>query len=327
MPITRKDVVTAEPKPIRAVQTSMIPIDKMTEILCCPDCRGDLELISAPLGLRCLSCKEAFSPSDGIFEMFRQADLLDRGFAHYREAYEEHAKRDLFSSPADVTQWSWLEVLKSFMGKSAGGLVLDIGSADGKLGALISEQVICFDISLTYLKSARDKALTAVAGKAEALPFKRVFERIVLSNILEHVPKPEAIMAQVQSVLKPSGTLFIIVPYKEDLSWYEDEGVLDPHLSSFDLPRIRNLLRGFRITRHKFILFTDSRPLYFVKSTVKKFSPGLYRSLRRIRKTLGQEKGKGEFPKWKNALNYVPNFIVLPFMRPYLILIEAKKTE
>jgi len=305
----------------------MIPIERMTEILCCPDCRGELKMTDAPLALRCLACDGAFSSSDGIFEMFRQADLLDGEFTKYREAYEEHAKRDLISSPADVTQWSWLEMLSSFMGQSEDHLILDIGSADGKLGALISGQVICFDISLTYLKSAKAKGMTAVAGKAEALPFKRVFDRVVLSNILEHVPNPEAIMAQVQNVLKPSGDLFIIVPYKEDLSWYEDEKVLDPHLSSFDFPRIGNLLRGFQVTRYKFILFTDSRPLYFVKSKLKNLSPLVYRRLRKMRETLGREVRKREFPQWRNALNYFPNFIVLPFMRPYLILIRAKRTE
>ena len=302
----------------------MIPVNKMTEILCCPDCRGDLEITSPPLGLRCPSCDAAFSSCNGIFTMFRKADLLDVEFTKYREAYEEQAKRDLVFSPADVTQWSWLEMLSGFMGRSEDRLVLDIGSADGKLGELISGRVICFDISLTYMKSASAKGMTAVAGRAEALPFKRIFDRVVLSNILEHVSNPETIMEQIQNVLKPSGDLYVIVPYKEDLSWYENGAALDPHLSRFDFPRIQGLLKGFRITRHKFILFTDSRLLYFVKFTVKTLGAGFYRKLRRLREALGGEAGEREFPRWKNALNYLPNFIVLPFMRPYLILIEAR---
>lgn len=305
----------------------MIPNEKLIEILCCPGCRGALATKESPGSLVCTACGESFASSNGIFEMLRRQDLLDRKFLKYRESYEEHAKEDLFSAPSDVTQWSWLEMLAGFMGDREDRLILDAGSADGKLGAIISGRVVCFDISMAYLKAAKEKGLTAVAGRAEALPFKRVFDAVVLSNVLEHVPDPEAIAAQVRHVLKPGGSLYVIIPYKEDLSWYEYENVLDPHLTSFDLPRIKDLLSNFRIVRHKFILFTTSRPLYFLKSRIKDIFPDLYKSLRAAKNTLGKHERKGNFPRWRNALNYFPNALVLPFMRPYLILLEAKLTE
>ncbi|MBI5741583.1 MAG: methyltransferase domain-containing protein [Nitrospirae bacterium] len=300
----------------------MTPDAKLIEILCCPSCRGDLRTGNSPQDLVCVSCGESFGSSDGIFEMFRSADLADPFFAGYREDYEEHAK-----GGPDITQWSWLEALAIFMGRCDDRLVLDIGSADGKLGAYIAGQTVCFDISLTCLKTARGKGLTAVAGKAEVLPFKRVFDIVVLSNILEHVPDPGAVIRHVEYVLKPGGRLYVVVPYKEDLSWYEHDAVLDPHLVSFDLPRIRRLLRNFRVTRQRFTLFTTSRPLYSVKSFIKDFSPRLYKRLRGVKKSIGGPACKGTFPRWRNALNYCPNALVLPLMRPYLIMLETEFRE
>ena len=140
-------------------------------------------------------------------------------------------------------------------------------------------------------------------------------------------------------MLKPSGLLYIIVPYKEDLSWYEGEDILDPHLTSFDFPRIKDLLGDFQILRHKFILFTTFRPLYFLKLHLRELAPNLYRSLREMKERIKPLKvfhpfkpvsitgGKRNFPKWRNALNYFPNALVLPFMRPYLIIIEAKRVN
>lgn len=312
---------------------------RLVEILCCPHCRGDLGRKGSLGGLVCLSCGEYFGSSHGIFEMFRQADFLDQQFLKYREAYEEHARGDCVSSPSDVTQWSWLQMLAGFMGPCEGRLILDVGSADGKLGAMILGQVVCFDISLTYLKAAKEKGLAVVAGRAETLPFKRVFDTVVLSNVLEHVPNPEQIIEEVKKVLKPSGLLYVIVPYKEDLSWNEIEDILDPHLTSFDFPRIKDLLGDFQILRRKFILFTTFRPLYFLKFQLRGLAPDLYKSLRSMKerlkplkqfhpfKTASKASGKRNFPKWRNALNHLPNSLVVPFMRPYLIIIEAKRVD
>jgi len=323
----------------RTTQLHIRSDDKLADILCCPGCGGDVGNKYTPQRIFCLSCGESFGSSDNIFSMFRRSDLFDEQFLKYREAYEAHSRGDGVSSPSDVTQWSWLEMLASFMGNCDGRLVLDVGSADGKLGAVISGKTVCLDISHTCLKAAKEKGLTAVAGNAEALPFKRVFDTVVLSNVLEHVPNPERIIEEAKKVLKPSGLLYIIVPYKEDLSWYEGEDILDPHLTSFDFLRIKDLLGDFQILRHKFILFTTSRFLYSLKIHLRQLAPDLYNSLRRMKDLLKplehfnpltqvpEAGGKRRFPKWRNALNYFPNAMVLPFMRPYLIIIEARLVE
>lgn len=303
----------------------MSPDKRLTDILCCPSCSGDLELSSDQFYLNCLSCGESFRSNDGIFEMFRRADLNDSDFLRYRKAYEAHASEDVFSTPSDITQWSCLKTLRSFMGTSEGELILDVGSADGKLGEIVSGSAVCYDISLTYLKAAQEKGLPVVAGRAEVLPFKSVFDIVVLSNILEHVPHPGQIIEQVVHVLKPGGRLYIVVPYREDLSWQEGEDFLDPHLSSFDLPKIRALLRNFSITRKKLILFTNSRPLYFLKSGLKKgLSPNIFKYLRETKKALEKPAGARKFSRWRHELNYLPNALVVPFFRPYSILVEAK---
>lgn len=305
----------------------MRPDKKLTDMLCCPGCRGELEEKGPVPGLFCGACGELFSLSC-IPEMFRKADLLDQEFLEYRRSYEAHAREVLFSVPSDITQWSCLSTLSDFMAPTGNQLILDVGSADGKLGEIVSGQVVCFDISLTYLEAAQRKRLPVIAGKAEALPFKCVFDIVVLSNILEHVPRPETIVEQAEHVLKPTGRLYIVVPYKEDLSWQEGEGFLDPHLTSFDLHRIKALLRNFSIVKKKLILFTDSRISYFLKSALKKrLSPKMFSRVRETKKAFEKHGEAKKFRRWRHELNYLPNALVLPFFRPYSILIEAKRIE
>lgn len=298
---------------------------EVKDILCCPVCRGGVEEAESGSLLVCQSCGESFGSSGGVPEMFRQADLHDEEFQKYREAYEEHAKEDLFSVPSDATQWSCMKMLARYMGECGKSLILDVGSADAKLGDVISGQVVCLDISLTYLKAAKEKGMAAVAGKAENMPFKRVFDIVVLSNILEHVPDPESVIEQVEHVLKPEGLLYIVVPYKEDLFWQEGENFLDPHLTRFDFARIKALLGNFRITRKKLILFTDSRPAYSVKSFLRRsLNPDMFRRVHEAKEVFGKPGEIKKFSEWRHTLNYLPNALVVPFLRPYSILIESR---
>ena len=51
------------------------------------------------------------------------------------------------------------------------------------------------------------------AGDAEQLPFEAgTFDRIVCSEVLEHVPDPDVVLAEIARVLKPGGIFVASVP-------------------------------------------------------------------------------------------------------------------
>ena len=294
------------------------------DILCCPNCRSDLRVMDKPLCLVCANCEESFELRNGVWLMFRGADLSDVSFMEYKSYYERCAKHDLYILPIDVSQWACLSSLSKFIRRCQNDLILDIGSADGKLGELITGEVVCLDISETYLKAAQMKGLTAFAGRAEALPFKKVFDIVVLSNILEHVPDPVRVIEEIKKVLKPSGRLYIVVPYEEDISVYQRGSYPDPHMSSFDLSSTCLLLKDFEIVRQKFIIFTAFRPYRALVAKLKSWLPDLYTHLHDVKNHARDQGGGGKFPKWRHLLNHLPNSFVLPFFKPYSIMIEAR---
>jgi SAM-dependent methyltransferase len=61
--------------------------------------------------------------------------------------------------------------------------------------------------------SAREVATAVVQGDALALPFPdATFDRVICSEVLEHLPSDEAAMAELARVLRPGGTMAITVP-------------------------------------------------------------------------------------------------------------------
>lgn len=61
------------------------------------------------------------------------------------------------------------------------------------------------------------------AGDAAQLPFDdNTFDRIVCSEVLEHVPDPEAVLAEIRRILKPDGIFVASVPryWPEKICWF-----------------------------------------------------------------------------------------------------------
>ena len=96
-----------------------------------------------------------------------------------------------------------------------GSKVLDIGCGDGFLGALLNDKRNCdvtgLDISEVALNKAKEKGLkTVLANIEEPLPFEdNSFDYVIGSEVIEHIPYSEQLLAEMRRVSKHSILLSI----------------------------------------------------------------------------------------------------------------------
>ncbi|HEY3116564.1 MAG TPA: class I SAM-dependent methyltransferase [Chloroflexota bacterium] len=189
-----------------------------------------------------------------------QANLQRR----YRQCYERIAEEDLVK-PLEGNKHVRNVPFLRMIGEVRGKTVLDVGSAQGLVldGLRTAALTVCVDLAQAYMRVARERGHQAVVGDGEALPFRAgAFDVVICTGVLEHVLNAEAVVRQVERILKPDGSLFVLVPWKEDLGKYEAfEGVYEfTHLRSFDEEAIRKLFRSFRIAKRRGVEPKIERP-------------------------------------------------------------------
>ena len=117
------------------------------------------------------------------------------------------------------------------LGVRSGDKVLDLGCGFGRhayQAARLGAEVVAFDFGADEVRKVQDtfgamavageldpveSRVGAVRGDALALPFADdAFDRVIASEILEHIPDDEQAMAELARVLRPGGTMAITVP-------------------------------------------------------------------------------------------------------------------
>ncbi len=107
--------------------------------------------------------------------------------------------------------------------------VLDAGGGDGYYSKLVSEltgaKVSLYDFDENALASARinlkDKNIEISQGSVHQMPFPaNSFDKIILTEVMEHVPFESKGFDELYRVLKPGGLIAITVPnYKFPFFW------------------------------------------------------------------------------------------------------------
>jgi SAM-dependent methyltransferase len=117
------------------------------------------------------------------------------------------------------------------LGVREGDRLLDLGCGFGRhsyQAARLGAEVVAFDASAEEVRNVRDTfGAMAVAGELDAgaarvgavqgdalrLPFADgSFDRVIASEVLEHIPADETAMAELARVLRPGGTMAVTVP-------------------------------------------------------------------------------------------------------------------
>ncbi len=119
-----------------------------------------------------------------------------------------------------------------------GDCVLDVGCGEGRhtIGAYLQAGVhaVGVDLSERDLQTARERAREFLqpSGSAGSLTFQRAnalqlpfadhsFDKVICSEVLEHIGDYQGVLAEIRRVLKPDGLLAISVPraWPEEICW------------------------------------------------------------------------------------------------------------
>ena len=124
----------------------------------------------------------------------------------------------LYKTDFKCAEEKYYDIISELISNVRGKRVLDVGFGRGEIllrvhnkggfpyGVEISEGAI--NICRKVLHTA-----TLVLSPAESLPFKdNFFHMVICSGTLEHFIGPEEALSEIWRVLKPSGTLFVVIP-------------------------------------------------------------------------------------------------------------------
>ena len=97
--------------------------------------------------------------------------------------------------------------------------VLDIGCGSSVIIQSLNNAV-GMDLSMGKLRFLRRRGIELVRGSAFALPFREAtFDRVISSQVIEHIPYDEALFREMARVLQPGGELIIGTPDYATLGW------------------------------------------------------------------------------------------------------------
>lgn len=155
------------------------------------------------------------------------------------------------------------------LGLRAGDLVLDLGAGGGRhaygafdrgarvvaLDRSAADSKDCGALLAALVDEQAGGEAAALCGDALSLPFAdATFDRVICSEVLEHIPDDRGAMAEIRRVLRPGGTAAVTVPRfgPELVCWaLSDEYHLTPggHVRIYRWSVLSARLRraGFRI--------------------------------------------------------------------------------
>jgi SAM-dependent methyltransferase len=179
----------------------------------------------------------------------------------YRGGVSNDLWVDVLTSPRqlELDRAKFSEILDELEPHRGGGRLLDVGTSIGLFLDLARERGwdgVGTEFGERALAYARDELGLDVTDKtlAEAGFEPNSFDVVTLLSVLEHVNDPRAMLREVRELLKPGGTLFLIVPNVDSLACrvlHEKAATFDGrnhliYLSPRTLPRLLEA-EGFEV--------------------------------------------------------------------------------
>ena len=148
-----------------------------------------------------------------IAEALREREVPKAATGPGRLGVSEDLRR--FVDEAPLERASILEFIeRSARGVAQGARVLDIGAGDAPYRELFTHTEY---VTTDWGESPHEGAGgSTIVASAESIPVPdQSFDAAILTQVLEHVPDPAAVLREIARLLKPGGDLFLTAP----LAW------------------------------------------------------------------------------------------------------------
>ena len=149
-------------------------------------------------------------------------------------------------------------VLRFLSGAARPLRVLDVGTSEGNLGAILKEQghsVVGIESNSAAAQKARSHYDSFHVGDIESydFPYREEFDYILFADVLEHLRDPVTVLMRSLPSLKPTGELIVSIPNVANIAIrtsllfgrfdYCDRGILDrTHVRFFTLASLRRMM-------------------------------------------------------------------------------------
>lgn len=216
--------------------------------------------------------KQALSSNSDIL-VFSRNDKYIKNYeliAHdHLAVYQKEGKNPfMLDGVIQTLQNSTRELVQKY--KSPNDIVFDAGVGMGELlGSFDDTENHGADISIEYLKHARNQNIHVIKSKLEDLPYENEsFNLVTSTDVLEHVIDLHKASLNITRILKKGGHLILRVPFEEDLEpYYNDKNYEFVHLRNFSLSGLK--LHFERIYGLKYCEHTLVCPSYRGRSMLK----------------------------------------------------------
>jgi 2-polyprenyl-3-methyl-5-hydroxy-6-metoxy-1,4-benzoquinol methylase len=125
---------------------------------------------------------------------------------------------DKSSWPIRKIEQARLGIIRDMVGPCVGLRLLEVGSGGGHVLRLFRDaRLTAVDVSGKFLETARQNLrgydCEFIKGEIDKLGLpEESFDRIVCTEVLEHIPEPEPVLREIARLLKRSGRAVITVP-------------------------------------------------------------------------------------------------------------------
>jgi ubiquinone/menaquinone biosynthesis C-methylase UbiE len=191
--------------------------------------------------------------------------------------YSDHIKHYItdaqvsdYFSPGEAEKQSIrrrYELFKSLLSLKDNDMFCEVGSGGGQALEIIKKSKVSYypvDLSQKNLKTIANDAQSMVFpafADIYALPFKdNSFNKMVVSEVLEHLENPGQALAEIYRVLKADGIALISVPNNEKITYHlcvhcNQTTPANAHLHSFDKHKLATVSESAGFTIRKSVTF------------------------------------------------------------------------
>jgi len=215
---------------------------KLLSILACPECRGELSLVSVESdafggvtrgSLECARCRRGYPIEAGIprlVERHRAETSFGYQWNVFRREQLDSCNGTGLSGKRFRTETGW--TAENLDGK----WVLEVGCGAGRFLEIVAQypcEAVGVDVS-----SAIDAAAATVSGRKNVhlvqadvygLPFRSgVFDACYCIGVIQHTPDPLRSLAALPRLLKPGGRLAVTVYERKWWTWLNGKYLVRP---------------------------------------------------------------------------------------------------